>query len=341
MKKLLKKIKILFLGISFSLMLIPQNVSAQEKIRIGFLDTGVFSEMFEKDTLAIGYNFVEDTEDTSDLIGHGTAVSSIWLCSKYSLDNAVIVPFVVQTKVEDKIVSLTADELAVAIIKAIDVYNCDILNISMGITQTSDALTNAVLYAEEKNVIILSAVGNDGDDRLYYPATYETVIGIGSLDISGNPSKFSQENASLALVAQGEGLEITGLEGKDILTNGTSYATAVATAEIVPYVRQNEKIDAKTLRTALYRTAIDINSFGYDQKTGYGKIDTKSANDYLINHGEQLTNPKENDQESVTGIEENENNLDEKNNGIGLLVIAVIVCVLALFFLIKLRNCND
>ena len=55
-----------------------------------------------------------------------------------------------------------------AIYDAVDVFGCQIINISSGITAEDERLEKAVDYAEEQGVLVVSACGNSGD-AVYYP----------------------------------------------------------------------------------------------------------------------------------------------------------------------------
>lgn len=56
-------------------------------------------------------------------------------------------------------------------------------------------------------MIVVASVGNQGCETLYYPAAYEGVIGVGSINNNSEVSTFSQYNTSVDVVAPGEALE--------------------------------------------------------------------------------------------------------------------------------------
>ena len=158
--------KILSVILIVSLCLAPFSVSGKKEVKIAFLDSGVSLKHIDPEKVLPGENLVFPESDTSDRIGHGTLAAGIVTGSEeLSLpgvsDGAVIVPIVcydaypsgVHEKGDGKM-------LAEGIYKAIDKYDCDIINLSMGITSDDEELKKAVEYAEEKNVVIVAAAGN-------------------------------------------------------------------------------------------------------------------------------------------------------------------------------------
>ena len=56
----------------------------------------------------------------------------------------------------------------------------DIINLSLG-GSSSVAIDNAIQYAKSKDVVLVSAVGNDGLNDVAYPARHRDVIAVSSL----------------------------------------------------------------------------------------------------------------------------------------------------------------
>ena len=90
-----------------------------------------------------------------------------------------------------------------AIYGAVDDFGCDVINMSFGLMEDSIALKEAIDYAAGKGVIIVAAVGNDGTEELCYPAAYDNVIGVGSVDKNEGVSSVSQHNKSVFITAPG------------------------------------------------------------------------------------------------------------------------------------------
>lgn len=203
-------------------------------VKIALIDTGVSAKAIDSQHILSGYNYVNGTKDTEDLINHGTAVASVILgCAGAQVTGiapqAYIVPIVIVTKQNGKTVSAEPEVLARAIRDSIDQYNADIINVSLGIKNDNPALKEAVNYAKEKGVPMISAVGNEGKDgKPYYPAAYASVLAVGSCDKNGNKSSFSQGGAQV--LAPGEGVMLASRNGVPYGIKGTSFATGAVSA---------------------------------------------------------------------------------------------------------------
>ncbi len=231
------------------------NKNANSEVVIALLDTGVSSSAIPGSHLRTGFNYVTDSEDTQDQINHGTAVASVILgCESAEIaplsPDAYVVPLVIVTKVDGKIAAASPDTLARAIRDSVDRYGADIINVSLGIQTENHALSDAIEYAEQMGVLVVAAVGNDGKEgRPYYPASYETVLAIGSCDRNGGESDFSQTGADV--LAQGEDLLLASRSGQKYGTRGTSYATGFVCAAAANYLSEDPSVTMTKLRDTL------------------------------------------------------------------------------------------
>lgn len=210
-----------------------QTTSTREKVRVAVIDSGISMEAIDSTYVANGKNYVDETKGTNDTYGHGTAVASIIINQAESSD-LLLIPLVNAMYEKGKIKTIDADTLAKMIIDAIDVYNCDIINISGGVLESTKLLEEAVQYAKRQKVTIVAAVGNDYEDnpgRLVYPAAYDSVISVGAIDVNGKRALFSQDWADEYVV--GVDVPILLMSGKEDRGSATSYAAAVYTASLI------------------------------------------------------------------------------------------------------------
>lgn len=244
----------------FCLLLLLCGCSAKYKnqddeIVIALLDSGVSASAVESSHLREGYNYITGTNDTEDILNHGTAVASILLGSdiaevKSEAPDAFVVPLVIVTEVDGKTTPASIETLAKAIRDSVDVYRADIINVSLGVQTDNTVLYEAVTYAEKNGVLVISAVGNDGKNgKPYYPAAYYTVLSVGSHDKNGNVSDFSQDGADV--LAQGEDILLASKNGRKYGTKGTSYATGFVSATAANYLKEHPKSTPSELRNYL------------------------------------------------------------------------------------------
>ena len=235
------------------------NKHDSDKIVIVLLDTGVSQEAIESKYLLPGYNYLTDSDDTRDMINHGTAVASTILGSKSAgvkgaAEDVYLVPLVVVTEENGETVSASPELLAKAIRDGVDIYNGSIINVSLGINKDDDTVLEAVEYAEKKGVLVVSAVGNGGEDgKPFYPASYNTVLSVGSCDKDGNKSKFTQKGADI--LAQGEDIWLASKNGKTYGAKGTSYATGFVSAKAAKLLMENPSMTPGEIREALIEKA--------------------------------------------------------------------------------------
>ena len=108
-----------------------------------------------------------------------------------------------------------------------------VINISMGVTQGSSQLTEAVKYALNKGALVFSSTGNNAGkgNQIEYPGATPGVVGVGSIDKSLTRVKSSHYGPEVDIVAPGDKM-LHACGGKTGLceTGGTSDATALASA---------------------------------------------------------------------------------------------------------------
>lgn len=208
-----------------------------EELRIALIDTGITREAVNAERILPGWNYCNNSDDTEDTIGHGTSLAGMILGSDKAgltggAPDAYVVPFVCQMQNADGTVEkMEPQGLAQVIRDAIDAYECRIINISAGVKTDYQELREAVEYASEKGVLIVSCAGNEGNSDIYYPGGYEEVLCVGSAnkELTGRAS-FSQDNDSVDLLAPGEKLPVVTMKGNVMEVSGTSYSAAHVTA---------------------------------------------------------------------------------------------------------------
>lgn len=234
---------------------------------IALLDTGISTVAIDERRILSGFNYVENSQDSEDKVNHGTAVASAIVGSESAkivglAENAYLVPLVMTTKGEDgKLQGVTPETLAQAIYDSIDKYGADIINISLGIKKDVSEVKKAIAYAEKQRVLVVSAMGNEGEEGdYYYPATYDTVLGVGSHNDKGEISDFSQQNGIPNLLAPGEDIWFASKNGKTYGSRGTSYATAYVAAAAARLLAEKPDLSPEQVREILFDTGTDIGS---------------------------------------------------------------------------------
>lgn len=225
-------------------------------VRIAIIDTGISTQAIPTENILEGKNYLDPSLSTEDTYGHGTAVASVIL---KHFPRAQFVPLVSNAYEKGKITQVDNDVFAQMIRDAVDVYHCRIINISAGLILDKAAVREAVEYAEEKGVLVVASVGNDyatDGEFMYYPAGYDTVFAVGSVNKEGTEvSSFSQRGIWVDIYACGEEIEIKTLSGNTREDSGTSYSAARITAEAAKLLQNDKNLTVAQLREKMLASA--------------------------------------------------------------------------------------
>ena len=262
-------------------------------VRVGVLDSGVNPHAEIADRLLPGRNCIneEPGDDTADNYGHGTLVAGLIAGSGGNghlgaAPGAEIVPL----KITDG-KALAVSAVCRGIYSAIDDYGCRVLNLSLGVTSEYKALAEAVAYAEEQGVLIVSAVGNNGTRGICFPAAYDTVVGVGALDREGSVYYRSNHNASVFLTAPGVNVKTAGHRGGYVTASGTSFAVPYVSAAAAVLLSIDDSLAPAELRQLLADTATDKGKVGWDEDYGYGILNLSGCVAALTGEKEEATAP--------------------------------------------------
>lgn len=222
------------------------------QIRVAVIDTGISTKAIPEENISKGMNYVDTGLSTEDTYGHGTAVASIILSEA---PNAQLVPLVSTVYEDGKIKQVENDTLAEMIKDAIDIYDCQIINLSAGLILDKDSVRNAVGYAEEQGVLVVASAGNDYEENgavRYYPAAYDSVLAVGSLVKDGKEiAPFSQRGEWVDTYVVGEGIPIKTLSGNKMTGDGTSYSAAKVTGMAAKELEDDPTISLNKLKENL------------------------------------------------------------------------------------------
>ncbi len=272
-----------------------------DSVKIAVIDSGFYQSAadFNRSNIHLVRDYTHDNSGTTlcnDTIGHGTMVSGIIAASHNKLGIAGIAPnveiYVFKCFYLDSNGYQNAknSDILSAIYEAVDTYNVDIINLSFG-TTNSTVFKSAIDYAYNSGALIVAAAGNDGaqsGSRLYYPASYDNVISVGSIDSSGHRATHSQRNDLVNIMAPGENIISTYISPSYYQGTGTSYATPQVTAAAALAKSLNPSLDSRALMQALYFSATEMP----DRYSGHGALNIQSLLAYVtatLNPGNIVT----------------------------------------------------
>ena len=135
-------------------------------IKIAVIDTGVdfnhpdlFGWGIDGKVIG-GYNFIQENQLPMDTNGHGTKVAGI-IAADGNVFGVAPKAKILAYKVSEDGEGVSSELIKGAIEKAIE-DEADIINISLGVNRTNSKIDNAVNYALDNGVFVVTAAGNDG-----------------------------------------------------------------------------------------------------------------------------------------------------------------------------------
>ncbi len=265
---------------------------------VAVVDSGVSVGSDGLTDLLPGYDFVDDDADPSDLNGHGTHVAGT---VAQATDNATGVVGVARdasilpVRVLDADGSGTSSDVAAGIIYAVD-NGAQVINLSLGSGSPSMVIEEACAYAEEADVLVVAATGNEGyADFVGYPAAFSTTVAVGATDVNHDITYYSNQGEQVDIVAPGGDLSVDangdgypdGVLQETIVGGNWGYYLFSGTSMATPHVAgtaalmvSNGVTDVADLRDGLLSTADDLGAPGEDDAYGHGLLAPTAALGY-------------------------------------------------------------
>ena len=270
--------------------------TGNSSVIIAILDTGVNEHSELQGRLVDGYDYVYQDDNPSDIQGHGTACAGIaaakgnngtgvagvcWDCS--------IMPVKVlgdDGYGEDSIIAAAIQQTAAA--------GVQIISMSLGGGGYNSYMDNAISYAVDAGTTVFAASGNDNSGTISYPAGYQDCIAVGAMSpcnerkstssCDGENFWGSNYGPSLDFVTPGVRIHtITSSGGYTSTFNGTSSACPHAAGIAGLILSIAPGMTPEQVRTVMHMNADDIGNIGFDNETGYGRVNAYQSVLNLLN----------------------------------------------------------
>jgi len=254
---------------------------------VAVVDTGVRVGGSDLDSARV----LPGTDIVDDDHGHGTHVAGT---VAQSTDNAKGVAGVapdakiLPVKVLDAGGAGYESDIVTGILWAKD-RGADVINLSLGSSEESPAMCQAVGQAVDAGVVVVAATGNDGAGFVGYPAACDGAIGVGAVRMDGALAGYSNRGLEVDLVAPGGDLGVDqngdgygdGILQQNYVGSwayrfleGTSMAAPHVAGASALLLAVNPSINVAATLTA---TARDLGAPGWDEASGFGALDAAAA----------------------------------------------------------------
>jgi hypothetical protein len=214
-------------------------------VTVAVIDSGVNMDHVELDGRVVpGWDFVDNDGDpspsgTNSNEGHGTAVAGIIAAEANGVGTVGVAPEATLLVIRScSLGACWSLDIADGIYYAVD-EGADLVNLSLGSITSEDPLVeDAIDYARSRDVLVVSAAGNESTDLDALPIgqqlipgglPYSNILTVTASDRRDQLAGFSNYGPeTVDLVAPGVDIVTTGVTGGYVTASGTSFASPIA-----------------------------------------------------------------------------------------------------------------
>ena len=159
-----------------------------------------------------------------------------------------------------------------------DMKNIRVINISCESNYTSESYKRAVEQATNAGILVVAAAGNGNGSSVKYPAAYDVVVGVSSLQESSDAAGVviaptSNIGPEIDLCAPGAQVYTTKYNSTYGYRSGTSFASPMVAGAAALLFSLNMNATPGFVETVLEESAFDLGTEGKDDLYGYGAVD--------------------------------------------------------------------
>ena len=279
------------------------TTTGSSNVTIAILDTGIDPGHPDfAGRLVAGYDFVDKDTTPNDENGHGTHVAGIAAATG---NNGVGVAGlawganIMPVRVLDHEGSGWNSDITAGITWAAD-NGAQVINLSLGGSDYSQSMQNAINNATANGSLVIAAMGNDRTDGnpTSYPAAYSNVMAVASTGPNDTYAYYSQYGTHCDISAPGgamgylhdpNGIYSTmptyavymtqnyGYSMNYDYLQGTSQATPQVAGLAALIWSVNPALTPAQVQQLIEETAVDLGSAGWDPNYGWGRINVQAA----------------------------------------------------------------
>jgi len=250
------------------------------RVRIAVLDTGLSqAQSYLWSKVDASYNLVElgqpafDQTNNTDSngngvadegVGHGTMVAGV-------LDVVAPEARLVIVRVADSDGLSNSWRLLRGLVLAAQ-SGAEVANVSLATLETVPGLSDVVDWCEEKNMVVVGAIGNNGENAAGMPGGLKNAICVGGLNLDATKTSFSNWATTCDVSAPAFSIHSQWWDGRLATWSGTSFAAPLVSATIADSLRRTTAVGPKAIRKALRKSVANINALNYDYRNQLGGL---------------------------------------------------------------------
>lgn len=259
------------------------NKTKGRGITVAVLDTGIQNhpDLIKNIDISKCRSFIEGEDIFDNYSGHGLHVGGIIAASNDEFGIVGVAPEV--TLVSVKVLDKNGRSQNNSVFKGLNyclTLNPDVVNMSLGNPLPMPDEHRIIKQLVSRGIPVICSVGNNANEKnqVLYPAQYDECIAVGSYSISTmkDRSLFSSYGDTVDLLAPGEEILSTFLNGTYGVLSGSSMAAPMVTGVIALLLsyckRQNKNITVSEIKKVIFETAKDTEKKGVDDESGWGII---------------------------------------------------------------------
>jgi len=255
------------------------DITKGDNVVVAVLDTGVDSTHPDLSANVLpGWNIVSQTNESSDLYGHGTKVAGV--IAALSDNDLGVTSIAWHSSILPVRITNRSNgyayysDIAAGIIWAAD-NGADIANVSYSVSK-SYTVTNAANYMRSKGGLVVVSAGNGGSDLNCQDNP--SMITVSATDKNDAKPSWSDYGLCVDVAAPGAGIWTTKNGGGYGAISGTSFS-APATAAVLALIKAaNPNLTIDEIENIL-KSSADRSKSGeeFSIKYGYGRVDAGAA----------------------------------------------------------------
>jgi subtilisin family serine protease len=252
--------------------------SQGDGVTIAIIDSGVDAQHPDlKGRVLPGWNVLEDTPDTRDTRGHGTAVAGAAAAAfnqAQGLSGVAGAAHILPLKVTDEQGYTSVNAVVKAIHMAAD-RGARVVNVSFEFVGGHPAVLRAAQVLHRRGGVLVVPSGNRGVHQ-NFPAS-PGLITVAATNENDDHPAWSTRGPHVTVSAPGQALLLPARGGRYGEVSGTSYASPLVAGVMALMMAAHPQATPDQLRTALESSAQDLGEPGHDPVFGAGRVDAGAA----------------------------------------------------------------